>query len=126
MEEHPEYLIEVFLAVTLTVTGIYLAGPWYVGGSTTAVGVLSDSLIGHTAIGLGYTAAGAVAIYGVAKNSVKARYWGTMALFGSYFFMTLLRLLTIGFAPIIWLLILCLAFISGLMHIIESRRMGRG
>jgi len=126
MEEHPEYLIQVFLAVTLTATGLYIAGPWYVGGGTTAVGVLSDSLIGHTVIGLGYAAAGGVALYGVAKNSITARYWGTMALFGSFFFMTLLRLLTIGFTPIIWLLVLCLAFISGLLHIVESRRRARG
>jgi hypothetical protein len=122
MEAHPEYLIQGFLAVALLITGVYIAGPWYVGGSTTAIGVLSDSSIGHIVIGTSYMTTGAVGLYGVVRNSARGRYWGTMLMFGAFFFMVLLRLLTIGFTPIIWVLILALAFTAGVLHIIESRR----
>lgn len=115
-------MIQVFLAVALLITGVYIAGPWYVGGNLTAIGVLSDSAIGHTVIGTGYTVAGGIGLYGVTRNSVKGRYWGTMLMFGAFVFMAILRLLTIGLTPIIWVLILALALIAGVLHILESRR----
>lgn len=122
MEKKPEYLIQILLAVALLITGVYIAGPWYVGGSLTAIGALSDSAIGHTVIGTGYAAAGAVDLYGVTRNSAKGRYLGTMLMFGAFVFMTLLRLLTFGFTPIIWVFILTLGLIAGVLHILESRR----
>jgi len=126
MEAHPEYLIQWFLAIPLLIAGMYIAGPWYVGGSTTALGVLSDSSIGHTVIGTGYFVAGGVGLYGVISNSSTGRYFGTMAMFGAFIFMALLRILTIGFTPILWVFILALALIAGVLHILESRRRDQG
>jgi hypothetical protein len=122
LEEKPEYLIQIFLALALLATGVYIAGPWYVGGSTTAIGVLSDSFIGHTVIGIGYAISGVVGLFGVIFNSVRGRYWGTMLMFTAFIFMVLLRLFAIGLTPIIWVLILALALIAGVLHIVESRR----
>lgn len=122
MDGNPDLVIQVILATVLVITGTYVAGPWYIGGTTTAVGVTLDSNIARIAAGSFYLFSGSANLFGITKDSEKWRYWGTLATFLSFTFMTLLRLFTFGLTPIVWLIILALALIAGIMHLRESRR----
>lgn len=111
----------IVLALTLIISGIYISGPWYVGGSTTAVGVSLDAGITRVVTGSAYLAAGAIGLIGVVTGDLRAKYYGTLAVFLSYSFMTILRLLTFGWTPMFWLLILAVALIAGIIHLRESQ-----
>jgi hypothetical protein len=126
IEAHPDLTVQVILSTVLIVTGLYIGGPWYVGGVTTAVGVVLDSDSVRFGLGIAYMFSGLTNVIGVAKNSGKWRYWGTLAVFLSYMFMMLLRLFTFGWTPIFWVIIFGLALIAGVKHIRESRKNSRG
>src|SRR6478736_4745771 len=123
IEAHPDLTVQVILSTVLIVTGLYIGGPWYVGGVTTAVGVSLDSDIPRLIASVFYLGSGLTNVLGVAKGSGKWRYWGTLAVFLSYMFMMLLRLFTFGFTPIFWVVILGMALIAAVKHIRESRKM---
>jgi hypothetical protein len=126
IEAHPDLMVQGILSTVLVITGLYIAGPWYVGGPTTAVGVGLESEIVRIITGLFYLVSGTTNLIGIAKSSVKWRYWGTLAVFLSYVFMALLRLFTFGFTPIFWVVILGMASIASVKHLRESRRLTRG
>src|SRR5690242_12026822 len=102
VEKHPEFAIQGILATVLIATGLYLSGPWYVGGSTTAVGVVMDNAVARAGLGLAYVTSGLISWYGVAKNSTRIRYIGSFAVFLAFSFMMLLRLLAFGLTPVFW------------------------
>lgn len=126
IETHPDLMVQGILSTVLVITGLYIAGPWYVGGPTTAVGVGLEGDLARIITGLFYLVSGATNLIGIAKSSVKWRYSGTLAVFLSYVFMGLLRLLTFGWTPIFWVLIFGMATIAGVKHLRESRRLTRG
>lgn len=126
IDENPHLMVQVILSTILIVTGAYIAGPWYVGGPTTAVGVALEMDITRVFTALCYLGSGLVNVIGVAKNSGKWRYWGTLFVFLSYTFMALLRLFTFGFTPIFWVVITGMALIAAVKHIRESKRYKRG
>lgn len=111
----------IVLALTLIITGIYIGGPWYIGGTTTAVGVSLDAGITRVVTGSAYLAAGTLGLIGVATGNLRSKYYGTLAVFLSYSFMTILRLLTFGWTPVFWLIIMTLALIAGIIHLRESQ-----
>lgn len=119
-------MVQGILSTVLVVTGLYIMGPWYVGGATTAVGVIFDSATARFVIGLVYALSGIANLFGVAKNFAEWRYWGTLAVFLSFTFMALLRLFTFGLTPIFWVVITGMALIAAVKHIRESRRRDRG
>lgn len=120
-ENYPHLVVQVALSVCLIITGLYIVGPWYVGGVAT-VFVYFDSDLIRLAAGFLYFGSGTANLFGVAKHSVEWRYWGTLAVFLSFVAMTLLRLLTFGFTPITWVLMLTLAVIAAIKHVGESHR----
>lgn len=123
IDNNPQLMVQVILSMVLIATGLYISGPWYVGGPTTAVGVALELDITRIFTGAFYLSSGTVNLIGVAKNSARLRYWGTLFVFLSYMFMCLLRLFTFGFTPIFWVLILGMALIAGVKHIRESRKL---
>jgi hypothetical protein len=118
----PELVIEIILAIVLLFFAIYLGGPWYIGGHSTAIGntIEADSVRVLTAII--YFIPAIITLAGVGKDSIKLRVYGTFGLFLAYLFSVILRWLTVGFAPFLWLFALGLALVAAVMYIVESQR----
>ena len=120
IEFRPEIVIEVCLAIILIIFAVYLGGPWYVGGPTTAIGSAIEAGTVRILTAAIYIVPGAVTLFGV-KND-KVRVYGAFGLFLAYLFSTILRVLTVGFTPLLWLFTLGLALVCGVCYIVEARR----
>ena len=116
----PEVVIEIILAIALGLFALYIGGPWYAGGPTSAIGatIEHDSVRLITAVFYGIPAL--TTLFGVKRH--KVRMWGVFGLFLGYLFSVILRLLTFGLAPAFWLFMLALALIAAVLYIVESRR----
>lgn len=114
--------IQIILAISLILLGLYVSGPWYQGGPTTAIGVSLDSQITRFFTGGGYLASGVISLYGVRRHAKKWRRWGTFSMFLSYMFMTMLRLFTFGPFPVHWLMSLTLGLTAAVLFFRESPR----
>jgi len=114
--------ILLMLAVALLLTGIYAIGPWYVGGPTTAMGVVLEADLVRALPASFYIISGAFAMFGVLRKQPRWRYRGAFLCTLSYTFLVILRLLTFGPFPIIWLFTLALGLISAIIYLWESGR----
>lgn len=116
----PELIIEVILASVLLIFALYVGGPWYVGGPTTAIGTAIEREVVRFFTAVVYAVPALVTFFGI--KSPKMRGWGVFGMFLAYLFSTILRLLTFGPFPMIWLFIFGLCLISAVLYIVESRR----
>jgi hypothetical protein len=112
----------LILGVSLFAVGLYAVGPWYVGGPTTAMGAVLETDLIRAIPAAFYMLAGGAAVYGVVKKKARWRYRGAFLSSTAFFFLTLLRLLTFGFTPVIWIFILALCLISAIIYLWESGR----
>lgn len=112
----------LILSVALFITGAYAIGPWYVGGPTTAMGVTLESDLVRAIPAAFYIISSSIAIWGVAFKKSAWRYRGAFLATMAYTFMTLLRLLTFGVFPVIWLFLLALGLISAMIFLWEAGR----
>ena len=122
IEFRPEIVIEVTLAIILLIFAIYLGGPWYVGGPTTAIGSAIEADTVRLLTAAIYIVPGAATLLGLKSDRI--RVYGTFGLFLAYLFSTILRVLTVGFTPLLWLFTLGLALVCGVCYIVEARRQG--
>jgi len=115
----PIYLIAVIIAVGLLIFGIYVIGPWYVGGGATAVGSVFDTEISRFILGLGYITPPVMTFIGAKKRGR----WATMGIFGSSaacIFIAVLRIVTIGWIPFVWLFPLVMGLVAGVCYLVVS------
>ena len=116
----PELIIEIILAITLGLFALYIGGPWYIGGPTTAIGSTIESEVVRFCTAAFYFIPSAITLLGLRKP--RWRVWGVFGLFLGYLFSTILRVLTFGFTPVFWLFLLALASIAAVLYIVESGR----
>ena len=117
----PELVIEMILAIALGLFALYLGGPWYVGGPTTAIGSTIENEIVRVCTSLFYLTPSIITIAGIRRP--KLRTWGVFGLFLGYLFSTILRLLTFGVTPVFWLFLMALTLIAAVLYVVESRRL---
>lgn len=120
IEGRPELIIEIILAVILIIFAVYLGGPWYLAGPTTVIGNTIEAGAVRAFTAVVYIVPGAITLFGL--KSDKARAYGTFGLFLAYLFTTILRLLTFGPAPLLWLFTLGLALVAAVVYVVEARR----
>lgn len=120
IEGRPELVIEIILAVVLIIFAIYLGSPWYVAGPTTVIGnsIEADAVRVMTAVIYLVPGITTLAFF---KND-RVRMYGIFGLFLAYLFTTILRILSIGFTPLMWIFTLALALIAATVYIVEARR----
>ncbi len=117
----PYTIIELILAVVILGFGIYLASPLYQAAPTTTIGAIFDSYVGRAFLSILYIAPPLVTLAGVTlKNQTKSlayRSWGALGIFNAYLFVSILRIITQGWIPVIWIFLLALSLIAGVIHL---------
>jgi hypothetical protein len=111
VRESPFIAVEFIEGVALVIYGAILLSPYYepMGGSV--MQILQTPLIG-TLIAILYIITGLISLWGCYHPSRRNRNISTWFLFSTFFFTTLLRLLTVGFLPLLWVWTLLLATIA--------------
>lgn len=114
--DKPLQVIEWILSLAILAFGLYLVSPFYHETPGTALG----SMFGHTGvISLGIllivsaVSNGAALIRGSLKWRSRCSFW----LFMGYLFLTIVRVLSFGFTPLIWIFVLVGALISAVAHL---------
>ena len=113
------YTIGVILAVVMLVFAIYFGGPWYVGGPSTAIGSAFDADIARALLSILYMIPCVATFVGTVKDG-KYRRIGSFGVAACFAFVTLLRLLTFGLTPVIWIFTFACGIIAGIVYIHES------
>lgn len=121
MDGKPLLVIEAILALALAVFAIYLGGPWYVGEPTTTIGTAIEEDVVRFITAIIYLVPSVMVLAGIGKSKMRAR--GLFGLFMVYLFSVILEILTLGFSPLFWVFILALCLISGILYIVEARRL---
>lgn len=116
MYSQPLVVIEVIIAVSLLVSGLYSVGPWYVVNSTTPIGKAIDSEWIRVSIGGFYVMAAVTSIWGSLSHRERINSAGLFLMFLSYSFMTILRWLAIGFVPLTWIFSVTLGLIVAFLY----------
>lgn len=111
-------IIEAVAYLTLLVAGSYLLSPFYVAAPGTSISAALTSEWAQRLLGVVYVLPSALGIYALWKNKLNLREWATLGTFIGYLFITLLRLITIGPIPILWVFTFALTIIVGLIHIL--------
>jgi hypothetical protein len=112
----------LIVAVTLLVVGLYVVGPWYVGGPTTSMGQFLEEDLIRAVPAVLYIVSGGIGAAGVFLRKPRWRYSGSFLCCVSYAFLLGLRLFTFGFTPIIWVFILALGLVSAIIFLWEAGR----
>lgn len=115
---NPIYSIGVVLATALLIFGVYSVGPWYTGGTTTALGAVFDTQNVRSIVSMFYIVPSAGVLWGIKHRRHRA--WSTFGTSLSYFFLATLRLVTIGPVPMIWLFILGCGLVMGIVYLYVS------
>jgi len=118
IENQPLLVIEIILALCLGVFAIYLGGPWYVGGPTTAIGTAIEAQTVRIFTAIIYFVPCMTFLLG--RRNDKVKQWALFGMFLAYTFSAILRLLTFGITPLIWVFIMSLALICGILYISEA------
>lgn len=113
----PQTIIEMILASALVLYGAYLFSPVYEASNTTALGILFDLPLLRILVGGFYLLSGIIGIVGAITKIRTTRSIGTYAMFASYFFTSMLRLLVIGPIPVLWVFTLALALVCAVLNI---------
>lgn len=116
MYGHPLIVIEVIIAVSLLVSGLYSIGPWYEPNPTTPVGKAIDSDWVRMCIGGLYVTAASTSLVGALGDKDRVNSAGLFLMFLSYSFMTILRWLAIGFLPLTWIFSVTLGLIVAFLY----------
>lgn len=120
VEAHPVEAVIFVISVALAVLALNILGPWYVhvgDASTIAQGVpgrLPEMLL--AGFFLITSVPGMIAPFNKKVPNVWLE-WGTMGLFMSFLFMTILRLIVYGAFPFTWVTTLAVATVCGLLRI---------
>ena len=108
----PIHYVVLSMAITLFLYGLYILGPLYQPASTVALGVLLSQQWVTYLTGAIYLIPSLLTLGGLSSARKALLLSGILGMSLAYLFSLLLRLLTIGFIPGIWLFYLCLFLIS--------------
>ena len=118
----PIETIEVLIATVLFLFGIYLLTPSYMEGGPNSFGIaFRDNEVAKTFVAITlYIVSSLPILLGLFFKRLRTcrwRAWATMGMFIGAMFVTLLRILIIGFNPPLWLFTLALGLIIGVCHV---------
>lgn len=116
IRKDPVYIIGVILAVGLLVFSIYIAGPWYPADPTSLVAAAFETPLARLVLGIVYAIPSIVVIGGIWKGNGWKRA-GTFSMAACYTFIALLRVISFGLEPIIWLFVLVCGLVSGMVYL---------
>lgn len=112
MRDTPFITIEFIWSVALILDGIYLLLPDYMP----AAGSVLEQFVGSPYVSLGiaalYIVTGLIGLIGVFTQKTAVRIASTWMFFASFFFTVLIRLLTVGFVPTLWIWPLLLSLVA--------------
>ena len=115
------------MALTLTTIGLYIVGPWYRGGESATIWELFQHSALRVIPATFYIVAGGYTLAALSfakfNKKFKGLYVGSFLMVIAWMFMCLLRLLTFGFTPVLWLLMP--AILSGVIFLWQSGSEGR-
>lgn len=117
MRNDPVYTIAVILAIGLLIFGIYVIGPWYVVLPTTAVGATFDTAISRVLLGIVYITPAILTVVGAKRPRKWQAKYGTFGVALAYTFIAILRVITQGFIPLIWLFPLICGLVTGICYL---------
>ena len=113
----PVTLVLYVLAVILVVYGSYIASPLYQISASTGLGLLFDQWYLRYFTVVLYIVPGLMTLFGLIARNKTFGQIGSFTMFLAFLFSTILRLITIGFTPAIWLFSLALALIAGICYL---------
>lgn len=113
---HPLITIEVIIAVGLLVSGLYTMSWFYEVSAITPIGKTIDSVEVRTSIGIFYTIAAVISLVGATTGKERINSSGLFLMFLSYSFMTILRLLSIGWTPLTWIFSVTIGLIVAFLY----------
>lgn len=122
VEGRPEIVISFILALVLIAFGLYIGGPWYIADSSSVFGSEIHPEVLRVFTAAFYLIPSSVNLFGLIKSKRKWRAIGSFGMFLAYLFACIIRILTIGFTPAIWLFPLGFALVSGVLYITDSRK----
>lgn len=125
----PMEAIETIIALVLFVFGCYLISPLYIEAPQTASSALASNPTALLIAGVGLYILPALPIllglFWKRVNTLKWRTRSTFWMFIACMFITLLRLITIGFTPLVWLFTFALGLIAAVCFLYMRVRHAR-
>lgn len=112
-------LIHLILAVMLVLYGVYIGSPLYTSDATTGLGQVLESTWVIYTTAIMYFVPGVITLVGLGRESKTWLSAGSFGMTLAFLFSTILRLLTIGFVPAIWLFYVALVGISGVCYLYD-------
>lgn len=120
--EQPWYVILALVAVPMLAFGLYFISPWYPVAVVDPSSNVLLQLIGTTKeqlfLGAPYVVVPAFTLFGISKNSPRLVRMGAFALFLTYTFAALIRLVALGPLSITWMFVLALGLIAGVTRLV--------
>ena len=122
--KNPIEYVEFILAIGLVIFGLYAASPFYVVTSSSTLSMVFDHQTYRIITGVILTLPGIPVVYWQLRHSIadyvrrqkqRKNYIFYMSL--CYFYLTALRLVTIGITPVIWLFTLALSIIAVILYL---------
>ncbi len=118
----PVEAIETVIALTFFILGLYIISPLYVTTSTSAISMAFGSdYVQRAFVALTFYIIPALPVllawFVPRFNTLWWRSRATSWMFMGALFITILRLVTIGWVPLTWLFTLSLSFIVGICHL---------
>lgn len=120
MRKDPVYAIGVILAVGLVIFALYFVGPWYPGGPTAAIGSAFDTQLARGVVGVAYLIPSVGFLVGFTRHHDFLQRWGMFGTALGYAFVALLRFITIGPFPFVWLFMVLCALVAGVVYLYIS------
>jgi len=123
----PMESIQGVIATSCFFFGLYVLSPFYVQGAISSISVVfSDSTIGRMSVGLFFFVLPALpTILGFFYERYRTLKWRSRSAFYMFVgisFLTCLRLITLGFTPLIWVFYLSLGIISAILYLYWKAR----
>jgi hypothetical protein len=113
---NPMSYIALSMSITLFLYGLYILGPFYVADPDTAIGILPQQWVTYLT-GAIYIVPSTLTFLGLGSKRRILLLSGIFGMFLAYLFSLMLRLLTVGFVPGIWLFHLALVLISMICYL---------
>lgn len=117
IKTNPIFVIEIIFAIGLMVYGLYILGPLYEVSYSTALGRFFEGPPVRIGMGFLYMVSGVVVLFAKIKNHTRLRTSGAFLMFMAFFFTFVIRVVTIGLIPLIWMHYLMLALACAVIYL---------
>lgn len=113
----PLHVVLGVVVTTMLLFGLYLVSPFYEAVPTSAIAVVFDTRWVQYIVAAFYVTPGVLYIWGTVKRSKKLLRRSASWAFYVYTFAAVLRIVSVGFFPWIWLFILALGLIAAVIRL---------